>query len=68
VSRGPAIWATAVALALVNVGLAALIVGAMGQRSFAPLWISALIVVGGVAAATWAVVLWRQYLHSVRPR
>jgi hypothetical protein len=68
VSRGPAIWVTAVALALVNVGLATVIVGATGQRSFAPFWVSLLILVAGLAAAVWAVLLWREYLTGIRQR
>jgi hypothetical protein len=62
VSRGPAIWATAVALALVNVGLALAIVAAIGVRSFAPLWLGLVVLLLGVAAAVGAVMLWRQYL------
>jgi hypothetical protein len=68
VSRGPAIWVTAVALALVKVGLATVIVGATGQRSFAPFWVSLLILVAGLAAAVWAVLLWREYLTGIRQR
>jgi hypothetical protein len=66
VTRGPAIWATAVALALVNVGLAALIVAAIGATSFAPLWVGVVVLVAGVVAAAGAVVLWRRYLASAR--
>jgi protein-S-isoprenylcysteine O-methyltransferase Ste14 len=65
-SRGPAIIATALALALVNIGLAALIVAAMGAQSFAPLWVGALVLVLGAAAAVGAVMLWRQYLQAAR--
>ena len=61
-SRGPAIWATALALALVNIGVAALIVEAIGARSFAPFWVGVLLLIGGLGAAVAAVVLWRQYL------
>jgi hypothetical protein len=57
---------TAIALALVNVGLATTIVGAMGQLSLAPLWLSLLILVAGIAAAGWAVLMWRDYLSHVR--
>ena len=66
VSRGPAIWATAVALALLNAGLAALIVLAVGAPSFAPLWVGALLVLAGAAAAWGAFVLWRRYLANAR--
>jgi uncharacterized membrane protein HdeD (DUF308 family) len=66
VSRGPAIWATALALALVNIGLAALIVEAIGARSFAPLWFGLVLLLVGIAAAVAAVMLWRQYLDEAR--
>jgi hypothetical protein len=65
-TRGPAIWATAVALALVNAGLAILIVAAIGARGFAPLWVGLVLLVVGVVAAVAAVMLWRQYLASAR--
>lgn len=65
-SRGPAIWATAAALALINVGLAGLIVAAIGAPSFAPLWLGIAALVLGVLAAIAAVLLWRQYLAAAR--
>jgi len=65
-SRGPAIWATAVALALVNVGLAMLIVTAIGASPIAPLWIGLVTLLVGAIAAVAAVVLWRQYLAAAR--
>jgi len=65
-TRGPAIWATAVALALVNMGLAILIVAAIGVRSFAPLWLAVVVLLLGVAAAVAAVMLGRQYLAEAR--
>jgi hypothetical protein len=55
-----------VALALVNVGLAMLIVAALGASSFAPLWIGVSALIVGVVAAAAAVVLWRQYLAAAR--
>jgi hypothetical protein len=61
-SRGPAVLATTLALAFVNSGLAILIVAAVGVRAFAPLWLGAVLVLVGVAAAVAAVMLWRQYL------
>jgi hypothetical protein len=65
-NRGPALSATVVALVLINVGLAGLIVEAVGARSFAPLWLSLTLLVLGAAAAAGAVVLWRQYLTAAR--
>ena len=65
-SRGPAIWATAVALALVNVGLATLIVAAIGVPSFAPLWVGVVLLLVGIGAAVGATTLWRQYLADAR--
>ena len=65
-SRGPAMWATAVALAMINAGLAILIVAAIGVRGFAPLWIGVVLLLVGVAAAVAAVMLWRQYLVAAR--
>ncbi|HYY89863.1 MAG TPA: hypothetical protein VFA49_13790 [Chloroflexota bacterium] len=66
--RGPAIWATALALALVNVGLAGLIVNAIGTPSAAPAWLAVVSLVIGVAAAVGAGMLWRQYLTEARQR
>jgi hypothetical protein len=66
VTRGPAVLATALALALINVGLAGIIVEAVGARSFAPLWLAVVFLVVGVVAAVGAFTLWRAYLRSVR--
>ena len=65
-SRGPAISATALALALVNAGLAMLIVAAIGVRSFAPLWLGVVVLLVGAAAAIGAFTLWRGYLQAAR--
>ena len=65
-SRAPAVIATAVALALINVGLASLIVAAVGAPGLAPIWLSVLLVALGIAAAVGCVTLWRQYLGEVR--
>jgi hypothetical protein len=54
------------ALALVNVGLAALIVEAIGVRSFAPLWVGLVLLLVGIAATIAAVMLWRRYLAEAR--
>ena len=63
---GPAVLATAIALAMINAGLAMIIVAAIGVRSFAPLWLALVILLLGVAAAVAAVTLWRQYLAAAR--
>jgi hypothetical protein len=62
------VWATAVAVALVNVGVATLAVEATGSRGLAPGWLGVVLVVLGVGAALWAVLLWRDYLGGVRQR
>lgn len=62
--RGPAIAATALALALVNVGLAGLIAEAVGAHVIFPVWaVVAALLVGALAAGT-AIVLWRAYLRG----
>jgi hypothetical protein len=68
VSRGPALWATVAAVALINVGLATAIVAAMGFPGWAPLWVGLVLVVAGLAAAAGAVQRWRQYVVQVRER
>jgi hypothetical protein len=68
VSRTPALWTTAVALALINVGLAIAIVGAMGSAIFAPMWVGLALTVTGLATAMVAIVLWRRYALSLRER
>ncbi|HEX8969439.1 MAG TPA: hypothetical protein VF937_16270 [Chloroflexota bacterium] len=65
-SRGPAAWATTVALGLVNVGLAVVIVELIGVHGFAPLWVGLTLVAVGLLAAVAAVFLWRQYLTELR--
>jgi hypothetical protein len=65
-SRGPAVLATVVALALINVGLASLIVAAVGSPGVAPGWLAVVALVVGVAAGVGSVTLWRQYLADVR--
>ena len=65
-TRGPAVLATAVSLALINIGLAGLVVAAIGARSFAPLWVVVVLLLAGVVAAAGAVTLWRQYLAEAR--
>ena len=67
-SRGPAIWATAIALALFNIGLAAGIAQLISARGFAPLWVSVLILALGAVAAIWAFTLWRDYLSGLKRR
>jgi len=63
-SRLPAIITTSVALVLLNVGIAWLIVGAIGVE-FAPLWLALVILAAGVLAAAGAVMLWRGYLRAL---
>jgi hypothetical protein len=60
-SRGPAVLATAVAVALINAALAALIVEAVGAP-LAPIWVPLALLAAGVVVAAGAVVLWRRYL------
>ncbi len=67
-SRTSAVSATALALALVNIGLAGLIVEAVGARGFAPIWVSLLLLALGIASAVAAVRLWRAYLDAARRR
>jgi len=65
-NRGPAMWATVIALALINVGLATSIVAAMGTANFAPMWVGLALLGIGLAAAVLAFNLWRQYLLDLR--
>jgi hypothetical protein len=60
---GVAILVTALALAGVNVGLAAIIVTLIGVQSFMPLWLGLFSLVLGIALAALAVGLWREYLR-----
>ena len=62
----PAIVTTGLALALINFGLAVLIVAAMGVRTLAPPEVAAAALVIGVAAAAWAVRQWQRYLEARR--
>ena len=41
-------------------------VSAIGERSFAPLWLGGVLLVAGAAAAAYAVILWRDYLSNLR--
>ena len=54
---------TAAALAAFNVGLAVLIVAAIGVRTFAPPWLGGLALAAGIALAALAVGLWRKRLR-----
>jgi membrane protein implicated in regulation of membrane protease activity len=65
-ARGPAIAATAIALALVNIGLAGVIALAVGARTLLPLWAALGLLVLGVLAAVITVLLWRAYLRQRR--
>jgi hypothetical protein len=66
ISRGPAVLATAAALALVNLGLASLIAFVVSARGFVPLWVGVVLLVLGAVATALAVTLWRGYLNSLR--
>jgi hypothetical protein len=57
-----------VALALINLGVATLIVSVMGAITWAPVWVGLVLVLAGFAATVAAVVLWRQYLSGLRQR
>ena len=61
-------WATVVALALINVGRATAIVSAMGTATFAPAWVGLVLLGAGALATVAAVRLWRDYLLAVRER
>jgi len=63
--RGPAVSATSVALALINIGLAFVIVDLV-SAPLAPLWVALLLVSLGLLSAVAAVLLWRQYLATLR--
>jgi hypothetical protein len=56
---------TSVALVLINVGLAMLIVAAIGAASFAPLWVGGLLLAAGVLTAIGAVLVWRSYVRAL---
>jgi hypothetical protein len=56
-----AVALTAVALGLINLGVAVLIVAAMGAPTFAPLWLGILSLALGLLAAGIAFRLWRAY-------
>ena len=64
VNRGPAIWATALALALINVGAAATIVVLIGSAKGVPLWAGLAVTALGVVILAIAVRLWRAYLRT----
>ena len=68
VNRGPAIWATVVALALINVGAAATIVALMGATNSMPLWAGLALTAIGVVVLVVAVRLWREYLRHMRSK
>ena len=57
---------TVVALASINVGLALLIVTAIGVSTVAPLWVGVAALVIGLASAALSLQQWRQYLAARR--
>jgi hypothetical protein len=56
------VLATALALGILNFGVAVLIVVAMGVRTFAPLWLGLAALATGIAVAALAIWLWRGYV------
>jgi hypothetical protein len=56
---------TSAAIVLINLGLAILIVIAIGV-DFAPVWLGGGLLVAGVLAAIGAVRLWRGYLDALQ--
>jgi hypothetical protein len=66
VSRGPAIWATVIALAFINVGAATAIVALLQPDTFWPLWLGLVFIALGVIALLSAIRLWQRYLAEVR--
>jgi hypothetical protein len=66
VSRGPALWATVIALALINIGAASSIVALMGTPTFGPVWVGLIVVALGVISGLFAIRFWRQYLAGIR--
>jgi hypothetical protein len=56
------VLATALALGILNFGVAVLIVVAIGVRTFAPLWVGLVALAMGIAVAALAIWLWRGYV------
>ena len=65
-SRGPAIWATVIALAFINVGAATGIVALLQPGTFWPRWVGLILIAIGVVALLIGVRLWQRYLAEVR--
>ena len=65
-NRGPAIWSTVVALALINIGAATSIVALLQPGTFWPLWVGLILIGLGVIALLSAIRLWQRYLDEVR--
>ncbi|GAC1327332.1 MAG: hypothetical protein NVSMB2_26760 [Chloroflexota bacterium] len=65
---GPAVWATALALALINLGLAALIAQLLGAGTLAPMWVVLAVIGVGVVLAIVAIRLWQRYIARARLR
>jgi hypothetical protein len=61
-----AITCTALALAAINIGIAVLIVFAIGARTFAPLWVGVVSLVAGIALAAVSLRQWQTYLAARR--
>ena len=65
-SIAPAIVLTALGLGGINLGLAVLIVQAIGMTTFAPLWLGWTALAVGTLFAALAIRLWRSYLRQPR--
>jgi len=61
-----AVLYTAVAFAGINIGLAMIIVAAIGVPLFVPAWAGVVALVIGVVSAALSVQQWRQYLAARR--
>jgi len=55
-----------VALTLINIGLAVLIVAAIGVTPSAPVWVGGAVLAAGLIAAAVAFALWRSYVQAAR--
>jgi hypothetical protein len=61
-----AILVTAVALAFVNLGLALLIVAAIGVNTGLPPWVGGAVLAAGIVTGVLAAWLWQSHLRALR--